>query len=284
MPTLSATMSQNILHHRFDCHMHTPLCGHAIGNPVDHVDAAAANGLTLITFTCHIPMREERFAQSGIRMAHADLPRYRAMIDEAREHGKTRGVEVLFGIEAEIHPDEDAMRHMEETLEAESFDFVLGSLHHMLPAFRQYLEENNWTRDADKIRAYFACLARGAASGRYHSLSHPDVIRIYGSLDGPFVPAEHKAVITDALDAIAAAGVCMEINTSGLIKGDFVVHPDPEIMEWALERKIPFTIGSDSHSPQMVGQFFDEVIPQFKEIGLTELNYFKQGRRQTVQI
>ena len=264
--------------------MHTPLCGHATGDPVEYVKAAAEKGLTLITFTCHIPMSEERFAQAGIRMAHADIPQYREMIEEARVYGETIGVEVLTGIEAEIHPDQDAMRDMDKTLESESFDFVLGSLHHMLPAFRQYLDENNWTSDTDKIRAYFECLAKGAASGRYHSLSHPDVIRIYGSLEDPFDPTEHKAVITDALDAIAATDVCMEINTSGLIKGDFVVHPDPEIMEWALERNIPFTIGSDSHNPQMVGQFFEEVVPEFRELGLTELNYFKKGQRQTVKL
>jgi histidinol-phosphatase (PHP family) len=277
-------MPETTYHQRFDCHMHTPLCGHATGDPIEYVDAAASRGITLITFTCHIPMDEDRFAQAGIRMAHEDLPHYREKIDEARAHGLTRGVEVLYGIEAEIHPDEAAMRQMGEILEAEPFDFVLGSLHHMLPAFREYLEENNWTSDTDKIRAYFNCLAQGAASGRYHSLAHPDVIRIYKSLDGPFVPSEHETVITEALDVIASSGVCMEINTSGLIKGDYVVHPDPQIMEWALARGIPFTIGSDSHNPTMVGQYFDEVIPQFKELGLKQLHYFKEGQRHSVPI
>lgn len=271
-------------HRKFDCHMHTPLCGHAIGDPEEYVDMAADRGISLITFTCHIPMREERFAQQGIRMSHDELPRYRDMVGQARKYGESLGVEVLYGIEAEVHPEEAPMQDMETLLANEPFDFVLGSLHHMLPAFREWLANNEYLTDAEKVAAYFQCLGEGARSGRYDSLSHPDVIRIYGSLEERFQPMEHEAVITEFLDTVADAGICLEINTSGLIKGDYVVHPDPIIMEWALQRDIPFTIGSDSHSPGMVGQFFGEVIPEFSKLGLRKLHYFKQRQRIAVDV
>lgn len=271
-------------HSRFDSHIHTPLCGHAVGDPTDYVEMAAARGLSLITFTCHIPMRRAEFAQAGIRMRHDDLPRYRDEIAQAAAYGRTLGVEVLCGIEAEIHPDAAAMEEMEETLASQSFDFVLGSLHHQLPAFRQYLVRQGAESDADKIRLYFRCLAEGARSGRYHSLAHPDVIRIYGSLKARFDPLAHRPVITEALDMIAESGTCLEINTSGLIKGDFVVHPDPVIMEWALERQIPFTIGSDSHHPDMLGQKFGPVLAQAWDLGLRQLHYFKGGQRIAADI
>jgi len=264
--------------------MHTPLCGHAVGEPRDYVDAAAANGIDLITFTCHIPMADERFAQSGIRMAKADLPRYRNMIEEARRHGETVGVEVLYGIEAEIHPDPGFMESMDEILAKESFDFVLGSLHPMLPAFTEHLDSVRALSDREKIEEYFSCLSAGARSGRYHSLSHPDVIRVYGTLEGAFVPEEHEETIKAFLDEVAQAGVCMEINTSGLIKGDYVVHPDPLIMQWALEREIPFTMGSDSHTPERVGHPFDEVLESFRKMGLRRLHYFRKGRRRVVSL
>ncbi|MGC9450988.1 MAG: histidinol-phosphatase [Oceanipulchritudo sp.] len=277
-------MKKTFPHKRFDCHMHTPLCGHAVGEPADYVEAAAARGIGLITFTCHIPMQGEAFAQEGIRMREGDLPVYREMVAEAREHGKALGVEVLYGIEAEVHPDKAAMQAMEALIRRENFDFVLGSLHANLPAFRNWLAENQYTTDPEKVAAYFQCLAEGAASGRYHSLSHPDVIRIYGTLENPFDPGAHEAVITHFLDAVADAGVCLEINTSGLIKGDFVVHPDPMIVRWALDRDIPFTIGSDSHSPDMVGQFFDEVLGEFRPMGLKRLHFFRGGKRVAVPI
>ena len=264
--------------------MHTPLCGHALGAPIEYVDAAARNGISLITFTCHIPMREEGFGQKGIRMRKEEFPQYKEMIREARLHGKVKGVEVLYGIEAEVHPDEDTMTEMDVFLQSEPFDFVLGSLHHMLPIYREWLEDRNCRTDAEKISEYFRCLAIGAASGRYHSLSHPDVIRIYSTLEDRFDPAAHEKEIKTFLDVVKLNDVCLEINTSGLIKGDFVVHPDPLIMGWALEREIPFTIGSDSHAPERVGTPFEEVIGEFRELGLTELHYFRKGQRQTVSI
>jgi histidinol-phosphatase (PHP family) len=286
-PTLHripTTMPIPSTHKHFDCHMHTPLCGHATGDPEEYIDAAVDRRISLITFTCHIPMQGERFAQRGIRMSHDELSRYRQIISTARKYGEAVGVEVLYGIEAEVHPDEEAMAEMDKLLASEPFDFVLGSLHHMLPAFREWLYEHEYETDAEKVAAYFQCLGEGARSGRYHSLSHPDVIRVYGSLVDRFEPMEHEAAISSFLDTVAESGVCLEINTSGLIKGDFVVHPDPVIMKWALERDIPFTIGSDSHNPRMVGQFFGEVLAEFSAMGLDKLHYFKQGQRVAVDL
>ncbi|MGA1205342.1 MAG: histidinol-phosphatase [Opitutales bacterium] len=277
-------MTDKPTHTRFDCHMHTPLCGHAIGNPVEYVEAAAAEGISLVTFTCHIPMRDDQFAQKGIRMNLSDLPRYREMVREAQEHGKEVGVEVLYGIEAEIFPDEEIMQDMEKVLRNEPFDFVLGSLHHMLPAFQSWLQEQKMQTDAEKVAGYFHCLSEGARSGRYHSLAHPDVIRIYGTLQKPFNPEEHEAPILNFLNVVADSGTCLEINTSGLIKGDCVAHPDPLILKWALDRDIPFTIGSDSHTPNMVGQYFSHVLVQFRNLGLRELHYFRKGQRIQVPL
>lgn len=259
--------------------MHTPLCGHAYGEPVEYVEAAAARGISLVTFTCHVPMPKPGFGQSGIRMQQYELPVYRELVGEAREYGKKIGVEVLYGIEAEIFPDESIMAEMEETIIGESFDFILGSLHHMMPVYDKWFAENEFVTDAEKIAAYFQVMATGAATGRYHSLSHPDVIRMYGTLQNRFEPVEHEPVIKNFLDAVADCDTCLEINTSGLIKGDYVVHPDPQIMQWALERDIPFTMGSDAHTPDMVGQYFEEVIARFKAMGLAKLHYFKAGER-----
>jgi len=277
-------MPDDLLPKRFDCHMHTPLCGHATGDPTAYVDTAARNGVSLITFTCHIPMPGEGFAQTGIRMRRDDIPAYRKLVAEAREYGASRGVEVLYGIEAEIHPDKTAMEAMDRLLEEEPFDYVLGSLHHMLPAFRQWLHDSGCRDDAGKIEAYFQCLAEGARSGRYHSLSHPDVIRIYSTLEGSFEPQAHRDAICAFLDAVKDSGTCLEINTSGLIKGDYVIHPDPLIMEWALARGIPFTFGSDSHSPDRVGHYFDEAVSRFRPLGLDKLHFFRGGKRHPVAL
>jgi len=87
-----------------DCHMHTPLCGHAIGHPEDYVDVACGRGIDLITFTCHIPMDKDDFGGSGIRMGEEQIDEYIELIERTAKYGKSIGVQVLCGIEAEVFP------------------------------------------------------------------------------------------------------------------------------------------------------------------------------------
>lgn len=268
----------------FDCHLHTPLCGHAIGEPEDYVLQAQRRGFGLLTFTCHIPLERPGFGGPGVRMARRQLTDYLRAVERARVAGEARGVEVLTGIEAEIFPVADVMEEMDEVLQAHSFDFVLGSLHHQLEAYRQWLASNSILSDAAIVDTYFTHLAAAVRTGRYHSIAHPDVIRMYRTLRGPFRPAAHEGVIRDFLRAAAETGVCLEVNTSGLIKGDYIAHPDPLILDWAAEMGVGLTVGSDSHAPHMLGQYFAQTLPVLREKGFHQVHYFRGGRRETVSL
>ncbi len=266
-----------------DCHMHTPLCGHASGAPREYVRAAAAKGIKLITFTCHIPLDDPAFGGPGIRMARSRLAEYVDLIADAAAFGKTLGVEVLRGIEGEIFPDTAVMAEVDAVLAAQPFDFVLGSLHHPLRGYRAWLARNNLTTDRAIVQTYFAHLAEGARSRRFHSMSHPDVIRIYDTVSA-FEPADYEPCIRAFLSALVEADVCMEVNTSGLIKGAYKVHPDPLILDWAHEYGVKITLGSDAHRPEQVGQHFDTVVPLLRSKGFTQAHYFRGGVRHAVDL
>ena len=268
---------------RVDCHMHTPLCGHAVGEPLEYALAALERGIDLITITCHIPMEWEAFGQAGVRMQLADLDGYIAGVLDAAEKAEDFGVEVLCGIEAEVFPDLAQMESMDAALAWHKWDFVLGSLHAQCPSYLGWLKENKVKDDAGKIDCYFRHLIDGAQSGRYDSMSHPDVIRTYGVVD-VFDPEEHEAVIREFLQALVRSDVCMEVNTSGLNKGDFEVHPDPVIMDWAVEAGVKLTIGSDSHHPHSVGQHFDTVLPLLREKGFRVLHYHRKRERIRIDL
>jgi len=267
-----------------DCHMHTPLCGHALGNPEDYVRAAADRGIQLITVTCHAPVPGEGMGQEGIRMRKEDLPVYREFVTAAKEAGIKAGVEVLYGIEGEFFRDEAVLSEMRQLTAEEDFDFVLGSLHHQVPAFREYLIRGSTRSDPEIIEDYFDCLGEAAETGLYDSLSHPDVIRMYGTMTGPFEPETHARPIQRALDRIAMTSTCLEINTSGCIKGDYVMHPDPVILKWAVDRGIPFTLGSDAHTPDMVGQHFPACLGELRAVGGREIHYFRKRKRIGIEI
>lgn len=266
-----------------DCHMHTPLCGHAFGEPAEYVNAAAERGIQLITFTCHIPADSGLFGGSHIRMSEAQLPAYAAAVREAAAYGRERGVEVLFGIEAEVYYEEEPLASMDRVLESTSFDFVLGSLHHHCPGYARMLGEVYPDDDDARTIRYFEDLARGVRSRRYDSVAHPDVLRDYGGLRH-FQPERHETVIRRFLKTLIETGTAMEINTSGLFKNSFEVHPHPVILQWAAELGVPLTIGSDSHRPEQVGQGFDEIYPLLYQLGFREIGYYRERVRQEVPI
>lgn len=258
--------------------MHTPLCGHAIGDPIEYAMAAKDRGINVITMTCHIPMEWEAFGQAGIRMRREELDGYMALVRNAATQAKTLGVEVLCGIEAEVYPDPAHMEAMDRILASYDFDFVLGSLHAQCASYYTWLKNNKVGADALRIDSYFRHLKDGVESGRYDSMSHPDVIRSYGVVSR-FKPTEHEEVIREFLQAIVDEDICMEVNTSGLTKGAFEVHPDPVILDWASEQGVKLTIGSDSHRPNSVGQYFDTIQPMLRSKGFKDLHYFRGRKR-----
>lgn len=263
--------------------MHTPFCGHAVGEPIEYAMAAKERGIDLITVTCHAPMEWEAFGQAGIRMQRDQLDDYITLVQETAEATKSMGVEVLCGIEAEVYPDEAHMESMDEVLAAHNWDFVLGSLHAQCQSYLTWLTDNKVKTDAMRIDSYFRHLVDGAQSGRYDSMSHPDVIRTYGVVR-EFSPADHEEVIREFLQAVVDEDICMEVNTSGLTKGDYEVHPDPLILEWAAEMGVKLTIGSDSHRPGSVGQFFNWIMPMLREKGFADLHYFRGRKRQRIDM
>lgn len=270
---------------RFDSHMHTPLCGHAFGEPTEYVEAAARSRLDRITFTCHMPIDDPALGGGRMRMAESDLPRYLKRVEKARAHGEKLGVEVLLGIEAEIFPDPKVTDRVREIVGRVPFDFVLGSMHHHTPAYQQRIDRAGLRgNDAAIIEGYFEALAEAPATGIYHSIAHPDVIRLYGTIDGPFEPEKHEDVIRAAIQAAIDHDVCWEINTSGRIKGDFVEHPDPIIRRWGIEMGLGFTLGSDAHLPQAVGQHFHTVLADARADGLIALSSFRGGRAERIAL
>ena len=258
----------------YDSHMHTPLCKHAWGEPEEYADQALKAGLKGIIFTCHCPMPNGFWPT--VRMAESEFDDYVALVQRATD--KYRGkLDVWLGLESEYYPGYE--KYIEELHQRADFHFILGSVHWQA---KEYLGKfENGTIEGFR-RTYFNHLADSAESGLYDCLGHPDLVKNYHPDSWCFpILKDHVA---KCLDRIAATGVAMEINTSGLNKSYQEMNPGNEFLGMMAERKIPVVVGSDAHRAQRVGEHFIKALENLKAAGYKEVSHFEWRQRKTQKI
>ena len=91
-------------------------------------------------------------------------------------------------------------------------------------------------------------------------------------------------VIERALDRIAASGVAMELNTSGVQKDLPEMNPSPSQLALMHERGIPVVIGADAHVPERVGDGYITALGLLENAGYQEVSFFIDRKRQSVRI
>jgi histidinol-phosphatase (PHP family) len=120
-------------------------------------------------------------------------------------------------------------------------------------------------------RRYFDVLGEAARSGLFDSLSHPDLVKIFGERDDPFDYG-------DVVETIAESGGAVEVSTAGLRKPVGELYPHPEFLAACRERGVPVTLGSDAHSPDVVGRDFDRARELLRSAGYETVTVFERRR------
>ena len=254
----------------YDSHMHTPLCKHARGPLSAYAEQAEKKGLRGITFTCHSPMPAGWDA--GLRMTLAQLPQYVEIVESTRVEFAGR-VDVRLGMESDYFPGMEAW--IDELHSRADFSYILGSVHALTKEYKAKYLDGSTRLEYEK--SYFENLANAAETGLYDCLSHPDIVKIANPKQ--YDVADHLDTIRRALDRIAATGIAMELNSSGLNKSYPEMNPgDVMLREMAL-RGIPVVIGSDSHDAHRVGADFDKALANLQNAGYERVSYFIDRER-----
>jgi histidinol-phosphatase (PHP family) len=258
----------------YESHCHTPLCKHAFGEPDEYAAVALARGFKGITFTCHCPLPGGFSA--NVRMAPEQFGDYVAMIAATREAFAGR-LDVRLGLESDYYPGVEPW--LEELHSRVPLSHVLGSIHYQVGDYRRLF----YTGDVHSYQElYFEHLALSAESGLFDTLAHPDLIKNESPADWDF--KRIRPHLERSLDRIAATGVAMELNTSGVLKALPQMNPSPAQLSLMCERGIPVVIGADAHVPQRVGDGYPEALRLLQRAGYLEVSFFLARKRHVVPI
>ena len=258
----------------YESHCHTPLCKHAHGEPGEYAAAAEARGLKGIIFTCHCPL--PGLGPNNVRMDPEQYEDYVALIAAAREKFAGR-VDVRLGLESDYYPGVEPW--LEKLHARHPLHHVLGSVHMQVTEYRQRFFRGDWF---EYQQLYFQHLAESAETGLYDTLAHPDLVKNESPADWHF--ARIRPHIERALDRIAATGVAMELNTSGLHKAIREINPSPTMLGLMQARGIPVVLGADAHVPTRVAADYTGALRTLQSVGYTEVGYFLDRKRHTVPI
>lgn len=258
----------------YESHSHTPLCKHASGTPSEYAAVAELRGLKGLIVTCHCPLPDRLGIEH--RMAPEEFETYVDLVAAAREEFAGR-VDVRLGLESDFMPGLEGW--VEELHTRVPLHHVLGSVHMQVTHYKiRY-----FTGDAFAYQQiYFEHLAQAAETGLFDTLAHPDLVKNEAPAEWDF--PRIQPYIERALDRIAATGVAMELNTSGMNKALPEMNPGPRMLALMRERGIPVVLGADAHRPARVGDRFGEALQQLEEIGFERVSFFLDRQRHDVPI
>ena len=272
-------------------HTHCTFCD-GKNTAEEMIQSAIKKGFSILGFSSH---SMNSFATNW----HIPVDRHKEYCDTIRSlAAKYKDkISVYCGFEADFVeglclPDKDAY-------EAYSPDYLIGSVHFVTGSTGFYEADGKTDSVIKSIEKYFGGDVKKAVS-RYFELErkmlaccsfdiigHPDLIRKQNSERILFNENDswYKEEVIKTVQAIADAGVCVEINTGGMARGYMQSpFPSPFFLSQLHERNVPVTIDSDSHSEDTLDYWFEQAVQYAKDAGYKEIAYFSNDSMKMQEI
>mgnify|MGYP002632410827 CR=1 FL=1 len=251
-----------------DLHMHSNYSD-GTGTIEDMAKSAIAKGLTTICITDHMPL--PFYPWYSVDMDKIQV--YRDEIGRVQKIYRNK-LTLLTGLEIEYLPEiSDWIKPIIDL----GWDYLIASVHGLFIDNTQYLineNEEEFNKTLNIVfngdikafcRQYYHLVQQAVSTDWCDSVGHLDVIKKYNYSNQYFDEQSpwYRKLIEETLDVIKAHQLKMEINTAGFIQPIGQAYPSPWIIKDAIKRGIPIVMGSDSHAPETLGQYFDlaKVLP-----------------------
>ena len=266
-----------------DYHSHTTRCHHAVGTMEQYVERALALGLEEFGFSDHSPWMIQMPGRP-MAMQAAELPLYVADVQalQARyNRDGERPFRVRLGLEMDYVPTR--LAQAAAAAAAYPWDYLIGSVHHL--GFWAMPDPESATMYdraafADVCELYYHEIGEMIDRRFCDIVAHLDVIKRFGYAPAGMI----LEYVRPLIPRIKAAGMAVEVNTSGMDYPCLEAFPSWDVVEALIKAEVPLMLNSDAHAPEHVARHFEPTLARLKSMGLRELARFEGRRMRMVEV
>jgi histidinol-phosphatase (PHP family) len=114
----------------------------------------------------------------------------------------------------------------------------------------------------------------------FEFICHPDIVKKTGIA----IPAECSPLVDSVLSMAAGKNIAMEFNTGGWDHQANDSYPSVDFVRKCVIKNIPFTIGSDAHSPDRVGMYYERAVDILTRAGYKTVLTFENRAGKPVPL
>lgn len=228
--------------------------------------AAESAGLTGVGITdhCNVADREsmrEMTARFGFTLDET-YERRRRGIDSYRDQFDLR---IFDAVEMDYEPTDEG--RIADFLDEANFDYAVGSVHHVEDVnvhFESYFGRKSEAERRAVVETYFDKLVALVDSELFEIAAHPDLVERNPALRGLATSEDYERVAA----AFADSRTVPEVNAGRALDDYGEFHPTPDFLAALLERGVSVTVGTDSHSPEVIAPRLDALAEHLAEVGV----------------
>jgi histidinol-phosphatase (PHP family) len=228
------------------------------------VRAAEQAGLDGVGFADHCNV-SEREAMADAKYAlgfnlDQTYERRRKALERIRERAD---VAVYDGVEVDYDPRDEA--EIESFLAEAEFQYTVGSVHHLEDVnvhFSGYFEDKSDAELDALTEEYVDRLVRMVEEELFDIAAHVDLLERTEVFRGRLTTDHYERIA----DAFADSATVPEINAGRVTRSYGEFHPRPALVAALEERGVAFTVGTDSHQPEEIGERVPLVRERFAEL------------------